>query len=85
MVFNSATVFSNINYNNWFYDLISIWLEFSHLKFNIRLRCNVASIDPMHRNKPRITYLLIYLLSMHYGYVLSLSFCGKQFVATVAK
>ena len=27
------------------------------------LRCDMAFIEPMHRNKPNITYLLIYLFS----------------------
>ena len=28
------------------------------LKFNICVRCDMAFIEPMHRNKPNITYLL---------------------------
>ena len=33
---------------------------FFQLKFNICVRCDMAFIEPMHRNKPNITYLLTY-------------------------
>ena len=37
-------------------------LVFCQSKFNICVRCDMAFIEPMHRNKPNITYLLTYLL-----------------------
>ena len=38
-------------------------LVFCQLKFNICVRCDMAFIEPMHRNKPNFTYLLSYLLT----------------------
>ena len=36
----------------------NVCLVFCQLKFNICVRCHIAFIEPMHRNKPNITYLL---------------------------
>ena len=33
-------------------------MVFCQLKFNICVRCDMAFIEPMHHNKPNITYLL---------------------------
>ena len=40
----------------------NICLVFRQLKFNICVRCDMAFIEPMHRNKPNITYLLTKLV-----------------------
>ena len=37
----------------------NVFLVFCQLKFNICVRCDMAFIEPMHRNKPDITYLLL--------------------------
>ena len=37
----------------------NVCLVFCQLKFNICVRCDVAFNEPMHRNKPNITYLLL--------------------------
>ena len=39
----------------------NVCLVFCQLKFNICVRCDMAFIKPMHRNKANITYLLTYL------------------------
>ena len=39
-----------------------------HLKFSICVRCDIAFIEPMHRNKPNITCLLSVHLSMKFGF-----------------
>ena len=36
----------------------NVCLVFCQLKFSICVRCDMAFIEPMHRNKPNITYLL---------------------------
>ena len=36
----------------------NVCLVFCQLKFDICVRCDMAFIEPMHRNKPNITYLL---------------------------
>ena len=41
---------------------------FCQLKFNICVRCDMAFIEPMHRNKPNITYLLTYYGSLQTQY-----------------
>ena len=35
-----------------------MFIVFCKSKFNICVRCDMAFIEPMHRNKPNITYLL---------------------------
>ena len=42
------------------------YMLFCQLKFNICVRCDMSFIEPMHRNKPNITYLLTwYMICMH--------------------
>ena len=38
----------------------NVCLVFCQSKFNICVRCDMAFIEPLHRNKPNITYLLTY-------------------------
>ena len=49
---------SNISCNDssWFH--CNVYLEFCQSEFNICVRCDMVFIEPMHRNKPNITYLL---------------------------
>ena len=55
---NSVIVSSNISCNDLSWDFIIMYVVFCQLKFNIGIRCDMAFIEPMHRNKPNITYLL---------------------------
>ena len=57
---NSVIVSSNISCNDLTWDFIIMCLVFCQLKFSICVRCDMAFIEPMHRNKPNITYLLRY-------------------------
>ena len=59
---NSVIVSSNISCSDFILCMFSI----CQLKFNICLRCDMAFIDPMHRNKPNITYLLMNWINNYY-------------------
>ena len=43
----------------------NVCLVFCQLKFDICVRCDMAFIEPMHRNKPNITYLLTCKITDH--------------------
>ena len=56
---NSVKVSSNISCNDFVSRfLYNVCLVFCQSKFNICVRSDMAFIEPMHRNKPNITYLL---------------------------
>ena len=54
---NSVIVYSIISCNNLYQDFVIVCLVFCQSKFNICARCDMAFIEPMHRNKPNVTYL----------------------------
>ena len=56
---SSVIVSSIISCNDLYQDFIIIYVwYFVQSQFNICVRCDMAFIEPMHRNKPNITYLL---------------------------